>query len=440
MNGLRYLMGEIQERRFLLHEFVKRIQEPGQFTLFAEGVPHFIEDGRLTFNASPDTLYKRLTVAEFNERYLKQFLDIDPWSSIRVPLTPSNQPPKNYKIQEFLEYEYGSGYCSGNLLLGLETPTFPQKFIIVIRDTVPRKPMIRYILNNREWTYTDNFEVDDKELEKLLILSHPYARWQEDIKKARTRVNPGSEFSDLGASTYYRLESKTKYNVPTVIVDKETPRDRICPQVIVHGWSYGYFETLEDQEEAFNELKHYWFPGHTGRDEFHADDIDEIMGDLIEHFRRHPVVPYSPATAGTYFRKLIRGYYKKKKGFLNSVRETPERNENLRVMKSRYPPGSVMSVATETGIPNWTLYRMIKNKKVEYTINDEGFLFLGDQAIDKIRKLAQDKASRKAIIELALEKGKSAGATKKWLQRHRNSSQEQLLTEIRRWLDIKTNI
>lgn len=118
-----------------------------------------------------------------------------------------------------------------------------------------------------------------------------------------------------------------------------------------------------------------------------------------------------------------RGYIKKKKGSPNSAMEPRERNDNLRVMRSRYPPGSVMFVAAETGIPEWTLYRMIRNKIVEYTINDEGLLCLNDHAIEKIKKLTQHQTSRKKIFEFARERGKSSEAIKKWLQRHRNLSQ-----------------
>jgi hypothetical protein len=434
MDGLRYLMGEIQERRFLLHDFVRHIQEPKTFRLFNGDAPPFVKDGQITFRANRDAVYKGLTVSEFNNRYLKEFLNSTIFKSIMVSITPSTQPPNNYKFQEFLRYEYGARYCLANMLFSLETPTLSQKFILVIQDTVPHKPIFRYIKNGREWAYPNNFKVSDKELEKLLIMSHPYARWQGNKKTARTRLNPGSQFYKSNEG-YYRREGEKGYTVPTIIINQETPEARIWTQLIVHGWGYGYFTSVDDQQAAWKELKHYWFPGHMGSEKLHVSEIDEIMGELIEHLRKHAVIPYSPATAGAYFGQLIKGYKKKTKyqsGGLTNARgeKTEESTGTMRVVDLGGIEGSVPYVTRVLNIPEGTIYRWIRQGKINYALNSDLIIIISDDEIEKLHHLVDTKKKRKDDKILALKAGKRPAAIRKYFQRNKNPSED----DFRRWL------
>jgi hypothetical protein len=116
--------------------------------------------------------------------------------------------------------------------------------------------------------------------------------------------------------------------------------------------------------------------------------------------------------------------------------EVSAKPDAIRVVYHHYPPGSIPAVATQTGIPEGTIYRLIREQKIQAAKNQEGFLSLDDHNIAKLEQWAGGRKNRKLIFETAEENGESKEATKKWLQRHRDMPNKELREQLEHWLGI----
>ncbi len=449
MDGLRYIFNEIEARRYLLHAFIKGMQTPEEFCV---GVPDFGMDGHLTFRANTkDPPYRNLTTKDFSRLHQKQFMDVRKWSRLTIPLTP-DQFPTGYEMKEVLEYEFGGGYCQANIVMSLQSARLhhpDRQLYVYLADRRSPRQGIRYVVNGGEWTYPKGFEVEDKELENLLVQSNPYAQWEKDKKAVRSKSNPAETAAECAGLALVD-EGKGVYTAPFILIDEKTPPARIWTQLLVHAWGNGYFDNQMAQREAWEELIRYWLPDarlSKGASDIPSAEVGQVMGGMMQHFKKHPLVPYDPGSSGAYIKKLLKGYLKKVRNesigstkYLGRNIDPGKQGKGLRVVSLRCPLGSVFNVAQETGVREWTVYRLIRQGKIKSTRNEEGFICLDGEAIAEVKQVAERNRRRKFIYEIALEKGKSQAATKKWLQRHRNLSQEQMLTTICHWLDIQTDL
>lgn len=110
MEGLKYILSEIEARRYLLRGFVKDMETSKEFALFSGDIPDFVKDGEINYRPNTeDEPYRNLTVEDFNSLYKEKFIDSQEWSRLLIPLNPSKPQPANYEFNELLVYEFGGG-------------------------------------------------------------------------------------------------------------------------------------------------------------------------------------------------------------------------------------------------------------------------------------------------------------------------------------------
>ncbi|MFC1916707.1 hypothetical protein ACFLX1_01055 [Chloroflexota bacterium] len=480
MNGLKYILREIEARRTLLHDFVKGMETSKEFPLFSGDVPDIVKDGELIYRPNLEVEpYRTLTWETFRSSYQHQFMESQHYSRLLIPLKPNESPPDRHEINELLIYEFGdiglTGYCQASLYMWLINPYLRQndrKFYLIAEHRRTPSPIISYVKNGREWTYPGGFEIGDSELENLLIQSHPYARWKKDARKVRPRLKPVDNRSDIGGAAYVVEEDKI-FTAPIILIEEDTTRERIWDKLLIYAWGSGYFKRNSTEEnDAYTELRKCLLPQkyrNLPEDEV-PDYIDDKIHRILEHFLSHTFSPYNTESSDSYLKKInimthkkIR--YERSEGRKRSSKmivdiglpdntkdddtkgyeiqySSPEepREGEYSIHHLSYPPDSVPAVARQMGVPEWTIYRLIRQGDIEAIKNEEGYICLDDVAIAEVKQVAERNRRRKFIYEIAQEKGKSQAATKKWLQRHRNLSQEQMLTKIRHWLDIQTDL
>ncbi len=428
MEGLKYILSEIEARRTLLHDFVKDIKTSKEPGVLSKGVPNFMKDGELIYR--PNTKaepHRKLTLKTFNSLYKKQFMELQEWSRLLIPLNPSKPQPANYEFNELLIYELGRGYCKASIYMWLINPYLRQndrKFYLIVEHRRTPKPIIEYIKGSREWTYPGGFEIGDSELEKFLIAIHPYTRWKKDARKARPRANPAEIRAECGGEAYVHEENKI-FTAPIIAIDEDTTEEQILEQLLFYAWGYGYFDNL-GETEAYEELKRYLKP--------------EVFNDIIMHLRKHTFSPYNAKSNKAYLKSLNKWFSKKLENEKSGGMEDTggiSQEDDLRVAYRHYPPGSVPHTAEEIGVHEWTIYRLIRQGEIKATRNEEGLIFLDNDAIRELKQLATQKGKHAQIRELARLKGKSDEAIKKWLQRHRDLPEDKFNKEFSLWLEVR---
>ena len=97
--------------------------------------------------------------------------------------------------------------------------------------------------------------------------------------------------------------------------------------------------------------------------------------------------------------------------------------------------GSVPYASQETGIPEWTIYRMIRQGKIR-AAKEHGIIKLEPDTITELRRLGVEREARKEIIDQAEEKGKSKEAVRKRLLRYRGLPKDIRDERLRSWLGV----
>ncbi|MFC1981625.1 hypothetical protein ACFLVN_05240 [Chloroflexota bacterium] len=425
MDGLKYILREIETRRTLLHDFVKGIETSREFTLFSEGVPDFVRDGEITFRPNTEAEpHRKLTLRTFNSLYKKQFMESQHWSRLGIPLKPNELPPDKHEINELLTYELGGGYCQACIYMWLINPCLRQndrKFYLIVEHRHTPRPIIEYIKGGREWTYPEGFEIDDSELEKFLIEIHPYTRWKKDARKARPRTNPVEIRAECGGQAIVHEENKI-FTAPIILINEETSQERIWGQLLFYAWGHGYFNNSRETQ-AFKELTGYFGIKFDEELEIYRDTTR--LDNIITHLRKHTFSPYDARSNLAYLKRLSKVFGREKRD-LSSL------------------PKSIPWAHQETGIPIRTIYHLVKEGKLKKDVDsskkgsDAGdIIFLSDDAIEELKQLATQKEKHKQIRELAKLKGKSREAIKKWLQRHSDLPEEKFNKELSLWLKVR---
>jgi len=435
MDGLRYILSEIEARRYLLHGFMKGMETSKEFALFSGDVPDFIKDGELIYRPNTKSEpYRNLTVEDFNSLYKEKFMDWQEWSRLLIPLNPSKPQPANYEFKELLVCEFGGEYCQASLYMWLINPYLRQndrKFYLIVEHRRTPRPGISYVKNGREWTYPGGFEIGDSDLEKFLIETHPYTRWEKDARTARPRTNPTEIRAECGGQAVVYEENRI-FTAPIILIDEDTIEEQIRGQLLFYAWGSGYFNSLEETE-AYAELRRYFKP--------------EVLYKLIEYFQKHTFSPYNAKSNLAYLRRLSRLYKKEYEleelgGSLYFLPggNTEENGDNLSKVIPRYLPKSIPWAHQETGIPIRTIYHLVREGKLKKAADssengtDAGdIIILSDDAIEKLKQ----RKRRKDISQLAEMKGKSREAIKKWMQRHRDLPEDKFNKKLSLWLGVR---
>jgi len=245
LDGLRYILTEIEARRRLLHSFVKGMETSKEFALFSGDVPDFVKDGELIYRPNTkDDPHRKLTVEDFNSLYKEKFTGLQEWSRLLIPVNPSKPQPANYEFNELLVCEFGGGYCQASIYMWLINPYLRQqnqRFYILAECRGAPIPLIKYIENGQEWTYPRGFKIHDSDLEMLLTQSHPYYRWHRDARKARPRLNAVNDRKDIGGVAIAHEGNKI-FTVPIIVIDENTSQKTIWKQLLFYAWGHGYFK------------------------------------------------------------------------------------------------------------------------------------------------------------------------------------------------------
>ncbi len=439
MDGLKYILTEIEVRRYLLHGFMKGMETSREFALFSGDVPDFIKDGELIY--LPNTKsepYRNLTVEDFNSLYKEKFMDWQEWSRLLIPLNPSKPQPANYEFKELLVCEFGGGYCQASLYMWLINPYLRQndrKFFLIVQSRRTPSPIISCVKNGREWTYPGGFEIGDSGIEKFLIKIHPYTRWKKDARKARPRLNPVDNRSDIGGAAYVTEEDKI-FTAPIIVIDEDTTSEQIWGQLLFCAWGDGYFRQNPSEEtNAYSELRRLLLPKKYKclPEDRVPNYVNDKITDSIMYFCKHAFSPYDARSNLAYLKRLSKVLGREK--------------------KDSYLPKSIPWAYQETGIPIRTIYHLVREGKLKKAADstkkgsDAGdIIILSDDAIEKLKQLAAQrekpeniaqKKKRENIRQSAKDKGKSNEAIKKWLQRHRGLPNKDFEDNFKQWLDIR---
>jgi len=338
-------------------------------------------------------------------------------------LNSSKPPPNGYEVKEVLEYSPGT--TALRILLGAPNlKNHARLLCLYVEQRRAEKPPIKYIKNGVEWTYPGGFKIADKELEKLLMASHPYARWEKDKRKAKPRLNPADNRNDVGGWAIGENATGQFFTIPIIVIDEDTfPRLSwtIWRQLLFCAWGYGYFNE-SGKAEAYEQLKRYY--------------NEDVLGTLLVHFQKHTFSPYNAKSNMSYIKRLYSGYSQRLlPESINTGFPMYSTGDGKAVLSRAYFPlwpGSVLHTAQQTGVPEWTIWRLVRQGKIK-AHEDQGCISLDDNAINEIKRLDDLKNKRKGMLGLAILKGKSKEAAKKWLQRHKGPPDEKLL---KRWLKI----
>ncbi len=472
MNGLKYILREIEARRTLLHGFVKGMETSKEFSLFSGDVPDFVKDGELIFRPNLEVEpYRKLTWETFRSSYQYQFMESQHYSRLLIPLKPNESPPDRHEINELLIYEFGdiglTGYCQASIYMWLINPYLRQndrKFYLIVEHRRTPRPIIQYIKGGREWTYPRGFEIGDSELEKFLIEIHPYTRWKKDARKARPELSAVNHRRDIGGAAI-AYEGNKIFTVPIILIEEDTTKEQIWGQLLIYAWGSGYFKRNSPEEnDAYCELRKYLLPKKYRN--LPEDEVQDYVNDkihrILEYFWSHTFSPYNAESSDHYLRKLLKTTtrkieYERSEGRKRSSKMIadiglPDNTEDYKIQcpspeepeggdysihYPSYPDGSIPNVARQTGVHEWTIYRLIRQGEIGATKNEKGFILLDNDAIEELKQLATQKEKHKQIRKLAKLKGKSREAIKKWLQRHRDLPEEKFNKELSLWLKVR---
>lgn len=482
MDGLEYIFREIKARRWLLHDFQKgmdianskefilepslsgsleiapeflkgelldafqrtvedsqkSIKESREFTLFSEGVPNFVFDGSLLYKATFEALpVVNLTVKDFNTLYKKQFNDLRQYSSITIPLCPNEPPPGNYEIIELLSYSFGGGFCDAYISIHIWSPSIQQpdrQFCVVIED--------RYVPEERSSPKTEDGVTITPE-------AYPYNWWEQDAEE-QAKITRGMQ----GAFLYNwwkqgRRKARPQDWPAEIIINEGTTSEQVWGQLLLSAWGHNYFNEA-GQKRAYEELEGYYRHPVLKTDAGNSkDDLrdDKVIDSILMHFSKHSFNPYDAKSNMAYLKRLssvFRMTHNQESGdFLYGGIEKSDDNLSNAVL--RYLPKSIPWAHQETGIPKRTIYHLLREGKLKKAADsskkgtDAGdIIILSDDSVEKLKQLATLKEKRKAIYEYAEGNGKSREAIKKWLQRHRDLSEDEFNNELSLWLELDT--
>ncbi len=475
MDGLKYILKEIEARRGLLHDFQKSmnianskefilapslsatlkmvpeflkgesadafqraieesqkgIEDLNEFTLFSEGLPNFVFDGLLIYKATPEALpVMNLTVKDFNALYKRQFNDLQECRTITIPLRP-NPPPENYQIIELLQYRLGGGICDARLSVHIWSPAEQPKrqFSVSVDD--------RYVPEQRSSPKTEKGVAITPE-------AYPYNWWEQDAGE-QAKMARGME----GAFLYNWWERDRRKARPQdwpaeIIINKDTKPEQIWGQLLLSAWGHNYFNKL-GQTKAYEELKRYYSP--------------IVMDRILMHLQKHSFNPYDAKSSLAYLKRLVWEYnlehYREEtkdrppirqleeetvregmNHLSSKVQESIRRNLKTQKYSNERPGESIAQISFETGIPKRTIYQLIKEGKIEADSSNSDPITLSDYAVDNLKKRAERQNKRKAIFELAKREGKSHEVIKKWLHRHRDLPEDEFKNGLCSWLGL----
>ena len=206
-------------------------------------------------------------------------------------------------------------------------------------------------------------------------------------------------------------------------IDEKTKRTMIWTQLLCCAVNQGYIS--QNEHELFQELKviHPYF------DSLLRPDSQklrmQVLDDLILHFSKHRLYPYSPRSFSAYINSLKRAYKKKVKDFkesdLTNLRDKFERNKG-------HHQNSVPVVARTLGLSEDAVYRRIRIDK-NLAFNSSGYLELTDEAVTTLKEEKRLK-DRRSEITVAAKTIKSKAAIKEFLYRHKDPSD----AVVARWL------
>lgn len=455
MDGLKYILREIEARRGLLHEFQKvmdmanskefilapylshaleiapeflegeladsfqkavedsqkNIKDSKEFTLFSEGVPRFVRDGFLTYKATIDAEQITITVRDFNTLYKKQFNDLRQYSYIGVPLWPNETPPDNYEINEMLGYERGGGFCVAWLHIQIWSPSIQQpdrQFYVSVED--------RYVPAQRSSPKTEEGAAITPE-------TYLYDWWKQDVGK-QAEIVKGMQ----GALLYDRWKQDKRKAKPEdwpreIIINENTTSEQIWGQLLLSAFGQRYFSEA-GETRAYEDLERHFSP--------------EVLNRILTHLLEHSFNPYDSKSSMAYLKRLSRlfkmTFNQESQHFLYP--NTEESNERLGAVP-RYSLKGVFWASLETGMPKRTIYQLIKQGEIQADNSNSDLITLTDDAVDKLKKRADNKKKRKDIFQIAKLKGKSDEAIKKWLQRHRDLPKDEFDNELSLWLGVR---
>lgn len=430
MDGLKYILGEIEARRNLLHDFAKSIKSSREFTLFDGGIPDFVKNRELIYRPNTeDEPYESLTVEVFNDLYKKQFRNLRQWSRLSIPLKPGDSLPKNYEVNEVLAYELGGGHCTAYILTQLWSPSLQQPdrwfYVYVEHRYIPgqRYPQKRAIDVNAVRRILGKNVPEYPEYKDCAVITpsvYRYNWWKKGARKARPRLNPVDNRADIDAGAYWIEEDKI-FTSPIIVIDEETSKEQIWGQLLFHALGYGYFrQNSPEENNASSELRRLLLPKkykYLPEDKV-PNHVNDRITDTIMYLRKHALSPYDARSNLAYVKRLLKVFGREK--------------------KDSYLPKSIPWAHQETGIPIRTIYNLVREGKLKKAADsskkgvDAGdIMILSDDAIEKLKQ----RKKRKDIYQLAGIKGKSRKATKKWLQRHRDLPEDDFKDSFKRWLN-----
>lgn len=462
MDGLRYLLREIEARRELLHDFQRRmdianskefvlsslypdngitsnvisecnldndivdkaqgyiehiqkkfqgVKDSKGFTLFSDGVPSFVRDESIYYKGTVEANQIITTVKDFNTLYKQQFNDLRQCSYLGIPLWPNETPPNNYEINEMLGYELGGGFCDAWLHMQIWSPSIQKAdrtLFVCVED--------RYMPKQRSSPKTESGLAITWE-------NYPYNIYEQDIEEQVEIFK-----AILGNSLYeswksHRKTTKSPELPIEILVNADTTTEQIWGQLLLQAFVQKYLNEA-GQAEAYKELSKYYNP--------------QVISRIIEHLLNHSFNPYDAKSNLAYMKSLSRSFQtidnQEGEHFFYKNCERTDGDSCNALLK--YTPNSVFGASLETGIPKRTIYQLIKDGEIQTDNSNPNIITLTDDAIEKLGKLSQKRTKRDDIYELAKLEGKSKHATKKWLQRHRGLPEDKFKEAFSKWLKL----
>ena len=435
MEGLRYLVTQIETLRYLLHGFISDtnfLTEVISSGIELPGQSGYINDGSIEFQKSPRSTssdptrpgymigfahpFPDLTLEEL-KTYLSDFYDDTRRTIIVMPIEPLKRPPSGYNVELKLVYLLGGGLYGAYLRAGLISLNTEREFRVQIcHDYLPQ-----------------NYE------------SLP------DYKTYKRTTRRRSDLHGSGATIQpYRIQ-----------IDEKTIVNSINIQLLLYAWTEKFISEPEG-EEFFQELGTLIRPRlwkRYSKDNLPTDE-KELLAYLIEHFWKKRLFTFSPQSFEAYLQYLLKGFTIKVQkgnsgGAVESGRQYEVGNDGdnmlsrdvtddegervidspdiLRGIRLHGRVGSVPYAFQETGISEGTIYRKIRQGKIRAT-KEHGIIKLEPDIISELKRLGAEKKTRRAIIKLAKKKGESKEAVKKRLWRYRDVPEDIRNERLRRWL------
>jgi hypothetical protein len=306
MEGLRYLAAEIQERRHLLHDFLRDRKFIGDMVTRAAKNPEecrYIKNGEIEFIPSwtrlyvdpanqaipfhvADHVFPDLTFKDLVP-YLNDFYDDTKASMLVMPITPFKPPPAGYKVQLTLTYVLGGGGYGAYLWAALDSQYTKRRFDIhICHNFLPE--------NYRQ--------------------SLGYQSWKR-IRRSVSSLRAPEDNSDI----------KGKELIPDRIqIDEKTESGMIWKQLLLIALAQGYFGGADERryEKACREIARvFGLPFVQDQDlvqnNIHSvllPDNLQITFEFLNHFQRKKrLYPHNAMSSGAYIKKFRRAFFKKMK-------------------------------------------------------------------------------------------------------------------------------